>query len=429
MCNSVAMLVDRVNTVLSCQEPVRPAGVCRRALAGAAMLSAAWLAVAWTGLAQTQAQELSLNYMGTFNLPTSTTDQFGNPFDIKGLSGITWGGGSTFWAVMDNSNKLVQLDVSFNTAGAVSSAVVAGGLTLPLSRDFEGIAYTDSQRNSVFLSDETSSGMGLREFSLADGALLQTIAMPAVFANVRSNYGLESLTRQRGGQTMWTANEEALTVDGLLSSTTAGSVVRLQQFDSAGNQLTAARQLAYGTEPVHRSTNDDPTNPGALSRSGLVDLVALPDGRLLALERSFVRADFIIPDAGSQYRNSIFLLDLAGATDVSDFTAGLIGETYDPVGKALLWSATHGVLSSNPIGNFEGLALGPQLGSGNHVLLGIVDWPGSGSTDVISANRLVAFELVGAIPEPATPVLLLMALVLPALRRPRRQASSRVRRG
>lgn len=419
MCNRVPYRADCANAVAFYREPPLP----RRTPCGgpvAVAVRSAIVCLVVLSACTALAEPLSVVYRGTYGLPGSTVDQFGNSFDINGLSGITWAGGSTFWAVMDNSNKLVQLDVSFHNDAAVSSAAVMGGLTLPQSRDFEGIAYTNAGRNSVFLSDETMPGMGLREFSLAHGALLQTVAVPPVFSNVRSNYGLESLTRQRGGQTMWTANEEALTVDGSLSSTTSGSVVRLQQFDVAGDQLTAARQLAYVTEPVHRDTNDDPTQTGALSRSGLVDLVALPDRRLLALERSFARANFIIPDAGSQYRNSVFLLDLAGATDVSDFTAGLIGQTYDPVEKTLLWQATHGVFSSDPIGNLEGLALGPQLASGNHVLLGIVDWPGSGSIDVISANRLVAFELVGTIPEPAAPLLLMMGWALFAFRRPRR---------
>ncbi len=406
---------------LPCPEPTPTWHVRCHPFAGAVVVGC--MLVAWVAGTHVHAGELSLVYRGTFSLPGSTVDQFGNSFDINGLSGITWAGGSTFWAVMDNSNKLIQLDVSFHDDATVLAAAVIGGLALAQSRDFEGIAYTDAVRNSVFLSDETMPAMGLREFSLADGALLQTVAVPEVFNTVRSNYGLESLTRRRGGQVMWTANEEALTVDGSLSSTTSGSVVRLQQFDVTGDQLTAARQWAYVTEPVHRDTNDDPTQTGALSRSGLVELVALPDGRLLALERSFALAG--TQNAGSQYRNSIFLLDFAEATDVSGFDAGLIGQTYEPVEKTLLWQATRGVFWPDPIGNLEGLALGPQLAGGNHVLLGIVDWPGEGSIDVISANRLVAFELVGTIPEPATPTLLLMGVAVLSLRRSRRRVPSK----
>ncbi|MFA9477129.1 esterase-like activity of phytase family protein [Phycisphaerales bacterium AB-hyl4] len=366
------------------------------------------------------ADDLSIVYRGTFDLPGSTTDQHGNVFDIDGLSGITWTGGNNYWAVMDNSDKLVQLQVDLSANGSIASASVAGGLTLAHSRDHEGIAYTNPQRNSVFISDENRPMPGVREYSLANGALMQTVSIPSVFSNIRSNYGFESLTRQPNGQVMWTANEEALTVDGSLSSTSAGSVVRLQQFDVDGNNVAAGPQYAYITNPVHRSTNDDPTQTGARSRSGLVELVAMHDGRLLALERSFAQAGIF--NLSSAYRNSIFLIDLNDATDVSDM-AGLIGQNYTPASKSLLWSATRAIdpiAPIDPIGNLEGLTLGPQLPNGNWSLLGIVDW--SDPIDLISANRLVAFELIGVIPEPGTAATLLTLAGFTLLRRRRHTA-------
>ncbi len=362
------------------------------------------------------AQPLSLVYRGTAPLPATATDQDGISFGLGGLSGITHAGGGEFWAVMDNSDKLVRLDVGFGANGSITSTNVQGGLTLAESRDFEGIAYTNAGRNSVFLADEgtAATAPGVREYSLADGSLLQSVSMPSVYDAKRTNYGLESLARQAGGRTMWTANEEALSGDGSLSSTTVGSTVRLQRFDVTGDVVAAAEQYAYVTDPVHRSTNDDPTQPGSLSRSGLSDLVALPDGRLLALERSFARADFIIADAGSQYRNAVYLVDGEGASDVSGL-GSLNGASYDPVEKTLLWSVTQGALSASPIGNLEGLALGPQLANGNWTLLGVVD--AAGSPDIISANRLVAFELVGTIPEPASAAVLIALVPMLAGRR------------
>jgi hypothetical protein len=118
----------------------------------------------------------------------------------------------------------------------------------------------------------------------------------------------------------------------------------------------------------------------------LSDLVALPDGRVLALERSL--ASSLTP-----FQSRIYELDFTGATDVSSL-AGLIGQTYTPVSKRLLWS---GQAAGGFGQNLEGLALGPQLSNGNWSLLGIVD-----DGDPLSNNTLVAFELSGAnIPEPA----------------------------
>lgn len=357
--------------------------------------------------------DLELVYRGKASIEMSATDQNGQAFDVSGLSGITWAGGNTYWAVMDNSDKLVKLSVDVNADGSIASAVVAGGLTVSASRDYEGIAFTNAQRNSVWLSDEASSEMGVREFSLDDGSLMSAAPMPTVYADVRGNFGLESVTMTPDRQTMWTANEEALSVDGSLSSTTAGSVVRLQRFDMVNNVPAAGTQYAYVTDPVHTATNDDPTQPGSVSRSGLSDLVALPDGRLLALERSFARAGNY--DLGSQYRNSIFLLDLEAASDVSSMSALESGE-FTPVGKTDLWSITQGILDgAQIIGNLEGLALGPRLENNNYLLLGIVD--SGGSSDPLSDNRLVAFELVG-VPEPATAVLLLAGMMTLMRRRP-----------
>lgn len=377
----------------------------------------------WTGLwavalilvgSAAAGQALSVNYRGTASLPGSTTtDQNSQSFAFAGLSGLTWAGGSTYWAVMDNSDKLVKLNVTFNANASINAVSVVGGLTLPETRDNEGIAFTNAARGSVWVSDETSPGMGLREYSLSNGALLQTVAVPSVYQQARGNFGLESLSAGKtaaGG--VWTANEEALTVDGSLSTTTQGSVVRLQQMNGSGTGLVAGPQYAYVTAPIHRSIT-----PDASSRSGLSDLVALPDGRLLALERSFAYAGGL--DLGVSYQNRLYLVDTSAATDISALTAGLTGETYTASSKELLWSKTSGLFEANRIGNLEGLTLGPQLANGNHVLLGIVDWPGSGSSDSISANRLVAFELVGTIPEP-TSALLLGFLALPLIARRRR---------
>ena len=78
------------------------------------------------------------------------------------------------------------------------------------------------------------------------------------------------------------------------------------------------------------------------------------------------------------------------ATDVSDssFDAGLIGQSYVPVTKNLLWS---GAVDSGAGDNLEGLTLGPRLASGQWVLLGVVD--NSNGQDPLSANSVVSFML------------------------------------
>ncbi len=321
-----------------------------------------------------EAQTLSVDFRGAVPLGATAMDQDGEDFTFTGLSGLTWLHDTQFAAVMDNSDKLVFLNVKFDADGAISSATIVGGLTLADSCDFEGIAGSTPERDSVFLAEEDTPAV--QEYSLSDGALLQTLNPPRVFFNDRPNFAFESLSRQPGGTELWTANEEALTVDGDVSTPRHGTVVRLLRYalaDEAAGEAGGTRyagpaeQFAYITEPMHGSDI-------FRGRSGLVDLAVLPSGKILALERSFALS---IPGF---FQNRLYELDFSGATEVSGFVDGLDGEVFTPVSKRLLWLGS--------VGNLEGLALGPPLAGGNRALLGIVD-----GGDPLSTNQLVAFEL------------------------------------
>ncbi len=296
--------------------------------------------------------------------------------NIRELSGVTYlgpqaGGLERFAAIQDENRQIVVFDVSFAANGAINSAAAVSAATITGGSDFEGIAYTGATRNSVFVSEENTPT--IREFRLSDAAALETIALPAVYQNQRTNRGLESLTRSVDGRTMWTANEEALTIDGPASSTSAGTVVRLQQMTDDGTSVQLGRQSAYVVDPIHASFGN------SNDRSGLSDLVMLPDNSLVALERS---AAVALPP----FRSRIYQIDFAGATDVSgeEFSSGLAGKAYTPVAKSLLWSGAVGTFDN---GNLEGLGLGPVLADGKWVLLGVLDNGGSGD------NLIVSFEL------------------------------------
>ena len=84
------------------------------------------------------------------------------------------------------------------------------------------------------------------------------------------------------------------------------------------NSVVPGSQYAYTVEPIHGTA-------GGSAQSGLVELVALPDGTLLALERS-------LANAFPPYNSRLFAIDFAAATDVSGppFDAGLSGTTFNP---------------------------------------------------------------------------------------------------
>ena len=75
------------------------------------------------------------------------------------------------------------------------------------------------------------------------------------------------------------------------------------------------------------------------------------------------------------------------------FSAGLIGQSFTPATKALLWKGQVGGLFGQ---NMEGLTLGPLLPGGGWALLGVVD--NSGGGDPFSGNTLVSFSLSPSVP-------------------------------
>ena len=296
---------------------------------------------------------------------------------ITEMSGVTFlattGNHHHFAAVQDSGSKLTLFDVVFTSDGSIASATATGSLALSPGLDFEGIAFTNLSRNSVYISEETTPAV--REYHLTSGNMMQVLSMPVVFDNIRANRGLESLTRTVGGTVMWTANEESLTVDGPVATTTNGTVVRLQQLLVDGDAAAPAAQYAYFVEPIHD------TGFAGQQRSGLTDLVALPDGTVLTLERSFAAL------ASPTYLGRVYQVDFSAATDLSQLplTAGLSGQNFTPVDKQLLASFTVGSNGEN----LEGLTLGPRLANGHWTLLGVVD-----DGDPFSNNTVVSFEIL-----------------------------------
>ncbi len=326
------------------------------------------------------AAPLVITQVNSLTLPSNATDQNGQPFTVTGMSGIVRFFNGIFAAVMDNSNKVVRFDLTIDSsAGGISAPTLVPGLSLDLSRDFEGIALTPFGfgNAAILLSDEGIAGASPPEITgweLVTGSLASPpLVTPAVYSAIRPNFGFESLTAgvgRAGLNEVWTANEEALTVDGPLSTAAVGTVVRLQRYVAAGPSV----QFAYTCDPWHGTAVSG-------ARSGLSDLCLLPDGRLIALERSFAF------NASGFFRTRIYEVDSSTATDVSTIPA-LTAGGYTPAAKTLLFS---GFLQ-----NVEGLCIGPALDApGVYSLIAVTD-----DADPISNNTLYAFRIAGVGPPP-----------------------------
>ncbi len=301
-------------------------------------------------------------------------------YGAEQISGVTWAGGNLFYAVDDNDNKLYPLKLDINLSDgslAKTNITIGAGVVMESSDDMEGCAY-DPASGNVWISQEKNAL--IREFDPTTGEMTRSAPVPAIQKNYYGNFSLEALTISGDGKTMWTANEEALKVDGTNSTKTAGSVVRLTRFtrQSPADNWTAKGQWAYLTEKI--GTDPWVYNGKTQGRSGVSGLVALPDGTLLVLERTLWGVDFW----GATFYTRIYEVLPVGATDISGF-ASLKDAEYTPVKKRAIFDEDVGWA------NYEGICLGPRLDDGSVTLVLIAD--GGNCTEKVMTMKLTGIDV------------------------------------
>lgn len=262
------------------------------------------------------------------------------------MSGITWIGGESFMTVSNKQSGIYPLNLRIDPG---TGRLLSGkfGERIPVKsnfNDFEGIAFLPELKRT-YISAE--GGNGIVGFDLQGDATF-VVEVPAVFKRARGNKSLESLTYGAGA--LWTANEGALDGDGRPSGKGEGTTVRLQKFNAG---FRAVAQFAYRTEPCPAGAPEAGT--------GVSDLLALPDGGLLVLERVVTSLGLVA---------KIYQVDFAGATDTSRIDK-LDGEFFTPVKKTLLFERRTLAI------NYEGITLGPKLAGGWRSLLLLADSGGA----------------------------------------------------
>ncbi|MGH7681022.1 MAG: esterase-like activity of phytase family protein [Candidatus Eiseniibacteriota bacterium] len=301
----------------------------------------------------------------------------------EGLSAILWLGGDDYLSVGDEHPCLHPLTIRVDpdsgriltaTFGAPIRLTDSLGIRFPedtMGKDREGIAPGPTSE-SVWLANEWTGAdihkPSLELHSMEDGRMLRLVrtdgdSILSVFSRIRYNLGFESLCKTPDGSAYWTGNEGPLQMDGRRPSDSTDAVVRLIRFDGAMRPLA---EYPYRID-AYAKRIASPFFLVGNEANGLSDLVALPGGRLLALERSFAGD----ANGAANFRHRIYVVDPAGATDVSGsgFADGLVGKDYTAARKRLLWQMNSGFTNSN----FEGMCLGPRLRNGDRVILLIAD--------------------------------------------------------
>jgi hypothetical protein len=357
------------------------------------------------------AQAGPLEYIGQQIVP-SDTRALGTT--VGGLSGIDFDPRTgTFWAISDDRSSLqparfynLSLDLSrFNRAIAPGNRGVQFNSVTTLLRP-DGTAFPSNQvdpeairlgNGALFWTSEGAhSGRFMqdpfvREMHL-DGTHVRELALPARYrpvagppaSGVRDNLAFESLAFDASSNRLYAATENALIQDGPAATLADGSPCRVLALDAASGKALA--EYVYVTEPIVHP----PLLPGSLATNGLAELLALGDGRFLAVERSF--------SAGMGTSIRIYLADLAGASDVSALDS-LAGAPYLPMRKTLLLDLTKLTNSDGTrlwLDNIEAIGFGPSLG-GNATLLLVSD----NNFSARQFTQILAFRVTG--PWPVAP--------------------------
>jgi hypothetical protein len=298
---------------------------------------------------------------------------------VGGLSDLVRVEGDTWRAIVDNQEdtpaRVFELRFGVTERGPAPlpgdtpfdvprSALRLAGLDGE-SFDGEGLALTP--QGTLLVSSETEPS--IREISRT-GETLRMLPVPDLFLSnklagrgTRINEGFEAL--DLSGSTLWTANETALAQDAPDEARFATHPVRLLRYDA----YKPAAQYVYVLDPIERRGS-------GFSVRGLVDLLILPEGGLLALEREYVE--------GVGMEVQLFHIALDGATDVSGM-GSLAGQRYTPVRKTLLYTF------ENP-DNLEGMAFGPDLPDGDRTLVVVSD----DNFKPLQQTQLVALRLHSA---------------------------------
>ncbi|WP_413164598.1 esterase-like activity of phytase family protein [Capilliphycus salinus ALCB114379] len=326
----------------------------------------------------TLSTENGFDFIGKATFPTGFLFQ---QTEVGGLSGISYNPDrQVYYAISDDRSskapaRFYTLKIDLSSDQLLENGVEiidettllnSAGEPFPeMSLDTEGIAFTGE---SVFVSSEGDvkrlQPPFIKEFSL-DGQELRSFPIPDKFLptseeskrGIRNNLALESLTQTPDKRYLFTATENALVQDGKAATPAEGSPCRILRYNLQTGQPD--QEFLYITDPIVTA----PRFPSTFQINGLVDLLAIDENHLLALERSFAIG------VGNTIKFFQVSLEAADRIQGLDRLKGEIGD-LSPVRKTLLLNLS---TLNFPVDNIEGLTFGPTLSDGRRSLILVSD--------------------------------------------------------
>lgn len=294
-------------------------------------------------------------------------------------SGIAPMGGNRYAVVSDKEPKdgFFIFRIDQNPAnGEVTSVYIEGfkgnphphvdatGISL---RDCEGVAYLPST-GTVFISGE--GDQQILEYNMEGVPTGRKLNVPNIFAlpNIVHNYGFEALTYNEQTHRFWTTTESTLPADGQAAGplhTDVLNVLRLQAFTE---DLQPVAQYAYRMD---KGRTDD---FGKTYVYGVPEMTALPDGRLLILERE---ANITAGGLSSECRCKLYIVNPNEGWQIDSSTSMQHLDPNKFLIKKLLasWKTEVQPMRLN-FANYEAMCLGRTLNDGRRTLLLLNDSQG-----------------------------------------------------
>lgn len=336
-----------------------------RILCGAT-LSLAILSFALPALAQTPEQPVLVDQIV---LPTELMLD-GVPFG--GISGLDYDPeNDIFYTISDDraqngparfytigltldGNEITGLDIvsTHELLNAEGQSFAAGAV------DPESIRFAADTGTILWTSEGNAEGAPEIYEADLDGRVVRTFDVPAAYIpdadgkGIYGNQAFESLSLSFDGASILVGTENGLMQDGGKATLEAGSPSRIAVFDRDSGDLTA--EYIYQTDPIRVPSTEEPN----YNDNGLSELLALDEGRIIAVERTFA----------SGYGNEIAFY--VAAFDGADNIAGvetISGTDVVPMDKQHWFTIGEGDFGLD-IDNIESIAWGPQI-EGNRTVL------------------------------------------------------------
>ncbi|MCQ2142582.1 MAG: esterase-like activity of phytase family protein [Bacteroidales bacterium] len=287
-------------------------------------------------------------------------------------SGITPLGDGRYAVVSDkgSADGFYVWKISQDPAtGAISSVenegFFANKVNATSGRDCEGVAFYPKS-GTVFISGETDGRV--IEYDMEGQRTGRELQIPEAFGKAVGNQGLEALGfGGKGGKArFWTTTETSLPADGVAAGPKNPGGENLLRLQSFKKNLAPSKQFLYTMDAGRTS------DFGSTYVFGVPEVCALPDGRVLVLERE---ANIPSSYVGADVKCKLYVVKPKGTK---------------PLAKTLVaeWSTSMS-LAGLAWANYEGMCLGAKLSDGRQTLILVSDSQGGYSKGPFSLQDFI----------------------------------------